>query len=246
MGGVGADYTVTPKHGARRPTVRSFPNARLGRVQRVHQPGEGIVPVPPGWGAREVPVPDLQRELRSRLTSSAGWASTTSRRSRELSGVSASAGDTKFGARGGLGLMYKTSPKVSIGLERRLPLGQHQGLLNGRAFDGVRQRSGGCHGRNGQPGGQLKATGIPIAATAGGVPAGPNRSRRCKFLETEAMGDCVATRVNPSIKKLCAVRRVERRIGSTGPALLPSFLRSKSGRRPKPGRRADIPGTARP
>jgi opacity protein-like surface antigen len=115
MGGVGADYTVTPNMalGVDGSFVSNGAsdayNAFISPVKASFQFLQG------GAHAKYLFPTSSESSVAPYVIGGLGLYNIKEKQ--ELSGVSASAGDTKFGARGGLGLMYKTSPKVSIGLE---------------------------------------------------------------------------------------------------------------------------------
>ena len=115
MGGVGADYTVTPN------VALGFDgsfisNGASDQLKAAISPATASFQMLQG-GAHAKYLFPMANESSISPYVIGGLGFYNVKEKDEISGVSASASSTKFGARGGLGLMYKTSPKVGIGVE---------------------------------------------------------------------------------------------------------------------------------
>jgi opacity protein-like surface antigen len=115
MGGVGADYTVTPNM-ALGVDGSFISNSGSDDLNAALSPAKASFQMLQGGGHAKYLFPVAsESSVAPYVIGGLGFYKVKDKI--ELSGVSASESSTKFGGRGGLGLMYKTSPKVSIGIE---------------------------------------------------------------------------------------------------------------------------------
>jgi opacity protein-like surface antigen len=115
MGGVGADYTVTPNM-ALGVDGSFISNGASDDLKAALAPATASFQMLQGGAHAKYLFPTAsESSIAPYVIGGLGFYNVKDKV--ELSGVSASESSTKFGGRGGLGLMYKTSPKVSIGVE---------------------------------------------------------------------------------------------------------------------------------
>jgi len=115
MGGVGADYTVTPNV-ALGVDGSFISNGASDQLSAAISPATASFQMLQGGAHAKYLFPVAgESKVAPYIIGGLGFYDVKDKV--EQGGVSASESSTKVGARGGLGLMYKTSPKVSIGLE---------------------------------------------------------------------------------------------------------------------------------
>jgi len=115
MGGVGADYTVTPNFALG--VDGSFvSNGASDALAAAVAPVKASFQMMQG-GAHAKYLFPMASESNISPYFIGGLGLYNVKAKAELNGVSASDGSTKVGARGGMGLMFKTSPKVGLGIE---------------------------------------------------------------------------------------------------------------------------------